>query len=249
MPTLRPQGYGTEKIEEEVKAVFPSARVVRMDLDTARSRKAYETIITDFESYQYDILIGTQMISKGLDFARVSIVGIMNADNVLNMPDFRAFERSFQLISQVSGRAGRYGKRGKVFLQTRAYDNPVWLNVVDNNFENNARQQLAERQMYNYPPFFRLIYLTVKHKQYEDVVRAAASLADRLRHTFGNNVQGPQEPPINRIATYYLQRIILKLDKRISPQAAKKIILDCESNVVGDMGFKGVVVQIDVDPM
>ncbi|MBP5364351.1 MAG: primosomal protein N' [Bacteroidales bacterium] len=248
MPALRPQGYGTEKIEEEVKAVFPSARVVRMDLDTARSRKAYEKIITDFESYQYDILIGTQMISKGLDFARVSIVGIMNADNVLNMPDFRAYERSFQLISQVSGRAGRYGKRGKVFLQTRAFDNQVWLNVVANDFENNSRQQLAERQAYNYPPFYRLIYLTVKHKDYSTAIRAAKSLADRLRTVFGNNVQGPQEPPINRIATYFLQRIILKIDKRISPQAAKKVILDHESSVVGDQSLKGTVVQIDVDP-
>lgn len=248
MPTLRPQGYGTEKIEEEVKTIFPAARVVRMDLDTARSRKAYEQIITDFEERKYDILIGTQMISKGLDFAGVSIVGIMNADNVLNMPDFRAYERSFQLISQVSGRAGRFGKRGKVFLQTRSFDNQVWLNIIDNDFAKNAAQQLAERELYNYPPFSRLIYVTVKHKEYEVAVRAAQQLMSLLTTTFGNRVQGPQEPPINRIATYFLQRVILKIDKRISPQTAKRIITDYESQVIADSAFKGVVIQTDVDP-
>lgn len=247
-PSLKPQGYGTEKIEEEVKSVFPNARVVRMDLDTARSRKAYEQIITEFESYGYDILIGTQMISKGLDFSKVSTVGIMNADNVLNMPDFRAFERSFQLMSQVSGRAGRFGKRGKVFLQTRDFNNPVWLNVVENDFELNAKQQIAERELYNYPPFSRLIYITIKHKEFNIAANAAIALCQKLSQIFGNRVQGPQEPPINRIATFFLQRIILKIDKRISPQSAKKIIVDCENQIIADMSFKGIIVQVDVDP-
>lgn len=247
-PHLEPQGYGTEKIEEEVKAVFPEAQVVRMDLDTARSRKAYENIIGDFENHKYDILIGTQMISKGLDFDNVSTVGIMNADNMLNMPDFRAFERCFQMISQVSGRAGRHGRRGKVYLQTRSVDNPVIQNIVSNNFDKNASEQIAERQEYRYPPFYRLINITIKHKDFHRCAQAAWELANALQQVLGNRVLGPQEPAVNRIATYFLQRIMLKIEKQSRPQQVKEIMMNCVNAVLSADRNKGVVIQTDVDP-
>lgn len=247
-PHLEPQGYGTEKIEEEVKAVFPTAKVVRMDLDTARSRQAYERIIGDFEQNKYNILVGTQMISKGLDFERVSTVGIMNADNMLNMPDFRAYERCFQMISQVSGRAGRHGKRGQVILQTRQIDNPVIQYIVDNNYEANARQQLAEREMYHYPPFDRMINIILKHKNYDTARYAAIEAGERLRQIFGPRVLGPQEPEINRIATYYLQRIIIKIDKQSSPSKVKQIMTDCVNQLLSQEQYKSVVWNVDVDP-
>lgn len=247
-PHLEPHGYGTEKIEEEVKAVFPTARVVRMDLDTARSKSSYETIISDFENYKYDVLIGTQMISKGLDFERVSVVGIMNADGMFNMPDFRANERAFQLISQVSGRAGRHGNRGKVYLQTRDVQNPVVLNVIDNDFDSNAQQQLNERSLYHYPPFYRMLNITVKHKVSYTAEIAALNLCEELRKLFGHRVLGPQPPEVSKIANMYLQRIILKIEKQSSPQQMKRIMMETVNRLIGGGSYKGVVVQIDVDP-
>ncbi|MCQ2202864.1 MAG: primosomal protein N' [Bacteroidales bacterium] len=247
-PRIEPQGYGTEKIEEEVKSVFPEARVVRMDLDTARSRQAYEKIIGDFENYKYDILVGTQMISKGLDFERVSTVGIMNADNMLNMPDFRAYERCFQMISQVSGRAGRHGKRGQVILQTRQADHNVVRHIVENDYEANAREQLAEREMYHYPPFDRMVNIIVKHKEWTTAQHAAMEAGYALKSIFGNRVLGPQEPEISRIATYYLERIIVKIDKGSSPAKVKAIMTDCMNRILSQDQYKGVLWNVDVDP-
>lgn len=247
-PAFEMQGFGTERIEEETKAIFPSAKVVRMDLDTARSRKAYEQIISDFEAGKYDILIGTQMISKGLDFENVSTVGILNADNMLNMPDFRAFERCFQLIAQVSGRAGRHGRRGKVFLQTRSIEHPVIQNVITNNFEKNVREQMQEREMYSYPPFVRLINITLKHKDLTKAQNAAQAVAQQLKAIFGNRVLGPQEPVVSRIATYFLQRIMLKIDKRHRPEKIKAQMMETVNSVLADESFKNTVIQIDVDP-
>ncbi len=247
-PQLEPQGYGTEKIEEEVKAVFPNANVVRMDLDTARSRQAYERIIGDFEQKKYDILVGTQMISKGLDFERVSTVGIMNADNMLNMPDFRAYERCFQMISQVSGRAGRHGKRGQVILQTRQADHPVVQHIVNNDYKANAREQLSERELYHYPPFDRMVNIIIKHKNYDTARYAAIEAGERLRQIFGPRVLGPQEPEVSRIATYYLQRIIIKIDKQSSPSKVKAIMTDCMNHLLSQEQYKSVVWNVDVDP-
>lgn len=247
-PYLEPQGYGTEKIEEDVKTVFPTARVVRMDLDTARTRAAYEKIISDFEQHQYDILVGTQMISKGLDFDRVSTVGIMNADNMLNMPDFRAYERCFAMISQVSGRAGRHGKRGNVYLQTRQADHPIIKHIIDNNYEAHAKEQLKEREMYHYPPFDRMINITIKHKEHETARYAAFEASQRLRSIFGNRVLGPQEPEINRIATYFLQRIIIKVDKQSSPSKVKYIMMQCMNELIAQQQYRSVLFQVDVDP-
>lgn len=247
-PSVLPQGFGTEKIEEEVKTLFPKARVIRMDLDTARSRRAYEQIIGDFEEKKYDILIGTQMISKGLDFDNVSVVGIMNADNMLNMPDFRAHERTFQLIAQVSGRAGRRGKQGKVFIQTRTIDSPVLQAVVSNDYKVNVLRQLSERQLYSYPPFFRLINITLKHKRKEMAEQAAFALAQMLMTVFGKRVLGPQEPPVGRIATLYLRRISLKIERQYQPADVKRVMMQHVNAVLADSQHKGTIVSIDVDP-
>ncbi|MCF0191094.1 MAG: primosomal protein N' [Marinilabiliaceae bacterium] len=249
MPALQLQGYGTEKIEEEVLQIFPQARVVRMDLDTARTRKAFEEIIKDFEEYKYDILIGTQMISKGLDFERVSTVGIMNVDAMLNIPDFRAYERAFAMISQVAGRAGRHGKRGEVYLQTSSPESATIKNAVCGDYITNTQQQMTEREMYRYPPFTRLINITIKHKERQNAMNAAVHLANALRLVFGSRIIGPQEPPIARIATYYLQRIILKMEKGADPRKLKQILMEHINNMLGEQIFKGVNVIIDVDPV
>ncbi len=247
-PYIEPQGFGTEKIEEEVQTAFPDARIVRMDLDTARTRTAYEKIIGEFEEHKYDILVGTQMISKGLDFERVSVVGVMNADNMLNMPDFRAHERCYQMIAQVSGRAGRHGKRGQVFIQTRQADNPIIDSIVTNDYEGNAERQIEEREKYNYPPFVRLMNITIKHKD-EYVAQVAAQVAtQRLVGIFGNRVLGPQAPEIKRIATYFMQRIIIKIDKRSSPQKMKDIMMNVMNTLIAEEQFRRVIFSIDVDP-
>lgn len=247
-PALDTKGYGTEKVEEEIKTVFPEARVARLDLDTTRSKKAFEKIIGDFENHNLDILIGTQMISKGLDFDRVSVVGILNADNMLNFPDFRAFERSFQMMAQVSGRAGRKNKQGLVILQTSDTEHPVIKDVTNNNFINHYNHQLAERELFKYPPFYRLINIAVKHKDNKINRQAANILAGRLRAVFGGRVLGPQEPPVARIATYYIQRIILKIEKKGSPSKAKELLLEAVHAVNAMPEYRRVIIQIDVDP-
>lgn len=247
-PALETKGYGTEKIEEEVKLEFPEARVARMDLDTAKSKKAFEKIIGDFENHQLDILIGTQMVSKGLDFDNVSVVGILNADNMLNYPDFRAFERSFQLLAQVSGRAGRKNKQGLVLLQTSDPSHPVIQDVITNNFISHYEQQLNERQIYKYPPFYRLINLSVKHKDAVVNRKAAIMLGNQLRTVFGDRILGPQEPPINRIATYFIQRIILKIEKKGSPAKVKNLLMEVIHSINARPEFRQVLIQVDVDP-
>lgn len=247
-PALETKGYGTEKIEEEVRIEFPEARVARMDLDTAKSKKAFEKIIGDFENHRLDILIGTQMVSKGLDFDNVSVVGILNADNMLNYPDFRAFERSFQLLAQVSGRAGRKNKQGLVILQTSDPSHPVIQDVITNNFISHYEQQLNERQIYKYPPFYRLINLSVKHKDAVVNRKAAIMLGNQLRAIFGDRVLGPQEPPINRIATYFIQRIILKIEKKGSPGKVKNLLMEVIHGINARPEYRQVLIQVDVDP-
>lgn len=248
MPAIELQGYGTEKIEEEVSQLFPEARVVRMDLDTARSRKAFEQIISDFEQYKYDILIGTQMISKGLDFDRVTTVGILNVDNMLNLPDFRAYERAFAMISQVAGRAGRRGTRGHVLLQTKQVDSPVVLNSISNDFKANAEREMNERQRYGYPPFVRLIHITIKHVDEQVALHSATIIANELTQLFGRRILGPQAPTISRMQNMFLQRIILKMEKTANPAKMKQALMDRINIVLGDYALKGTSVVVDVDP-
>ncbi|PZX11815.1 replication restart DNA helicase PriA [Breznakibacter xylanolyticus] len=248
-PSIETRGFGTEKIEEEIKLIFPDARVARMDLDTARTRKAHEQLIHDFEQHAIDILIGTQMISKGLDFDAVSLVGILDADAMLNYPDFRAFERAFQLMAQVSGRAGRKNRQGTVILQTTNPDHPVIQQVITNNFAHHYAIQIAERETFKYPPFYRLINITLKHKDQNKTHRAADNLALALRHLFGDRVLGPQDPVIARIQNLYIRQIVLKIEKKASPARAKQLIQQAIHALVAQPEYRSLIVQIDVDPM
>ena len=202
---LRSRGFGTEKIEDDIRALFPEARVARMDLDTTRTRAAYERILADFEQGRTDILIGTQMVSKGLDFEHVNVVGILNADTMLNYPDFRAYERAFQLMAQVAGRAGRKDKRGRVVLQTKSIDHPIIAQVMANDFEGMASGQLAERQMFRYPPYYRLVYVYLKHRDEALLDVMAHAMAERLRAVFADRVLGPDKPPVARVQTLFIR--------------------------------------------
>ena len=243
------RGFGTERVEDELVLFFPSARIGRMDLDTTRSKNAYERIISDFEQGRIDILVGTQMVTKGLDFDRVSLVGILNADNLLNFPDFRAHERSFQLMSQVAGRAGRKHKRGKVIIQTTNPEHQVIKQVVANNFEQLFKSQLIQRKTFHYPPYSRLLRITLKHRNSNTLAVAARQLADNLRKRIGDMVLGPEAPLINRIQNYYIEEILLKLDRGVALPKAKAVIRQEMDRMLEYKPYGGLVLSPDVDPM
>ena len=246
---LRNRGFGTEKIEDDVKAIFPEARVARMDLDTTRTRTAYERIIHDFQQGRTDILIGTQMVSKGLDFDHVSVVGILNADTMMNYPDFRAYERAFQLMAQVAGRAGRKNKRGRVVLQTKSIDHPIIPQVMRNDFEGMVAGQLAERQLFRYPPYYRLVYvyLKLRNEQLLDVM--AQTMAAKLRAVFGARVLGPDKPPVARIQTLFIRKIVLKIETNAPMARARQLLVQVQQEMVAEDRFKSLIVYYDVDPM
>ncbi|MGQ1945693.1 replication restart helicase PriA [Geofilum sp. OHC36d9] len=248
-PSLELRGFGTQKVEEEIQQLFPEARVARMDLDTTRSKKGYENIISSFENGEMDILVGTQMVTKGLDFDRVSLVGILNADGMLNNPDFRAFERSFQMMAQVSGRAGRKNRRGTVVLQTSNPEHPVIDFVKRNDFAAFYQQQIEERQAYKYPPFYRLVHLTIRHKNQNVTHQAAVALGNELRKVFGSRVLGPQMPPINKIQDLYLERIMLKMERKASVTKSKQLMQNCINTILSQQRWRYVAVAADVDPL
>lgn len=246
---LRNRGFGTEKIEDDVKAIFPEARVARMDLDTTRTRTAYERIIHDFQQGQTDILIGTQMVSKGLDFDHVSVVGILNADTMMNYPDFRAYERAFQLMAQVAGRAGRKNKRGRVVLQTKSIDHPIIPQVMRNDFEGMVAGQLAERQLFRYPPYYRLVYVYLKHRNEQLLDVMAQTMAAKLRAVFGARVLGPDKPPVARIQTLFIRKIVLKIETNAPMARARQLLVQVQQEMVAEDRFKSLIVYYDVDPM
>ena len=242
------RGIGTERIEEDIQLTFPDVRVARMDLDTTRSRTAYEKIIADFEQGKTDILIGTQMISKGLDFNHVNVVGILNADTMLNYPDFRSYERAFQLMAQVAGRAGRKDKQGLVILQTKSPELPVISQVLNNDYEQLYEDQLAERQVFRYPPFYRLIYVYLKHRK-EDVLEQAAEIAATLLRTgLGNRVLGPDKPPIARIQTLFIKKIMIKVELTASMTKVRDYLKGVQRTLSEDARFRSLIVYYDVDP-
>jgi len=245
---MQTRGFGTEKIEDEIQLLFPDAKVGRLDVDTTRTRKAYEQIISDFENRQIDILIGTQMVSKGLDFENVSLVGVLNADNLLNFPDFRANERSFQLITQVSGRAGRSHERGTVVIQTTNPTHFVIKNILNNDFLSTFQNELEERQKYKYPPFVRIIELTLKHQNIQILDEAASLLGISLRSGLGASVLGPEYPLINRIQNRYLKTIMIKSEPNKSLAKIKEFIKIQISNIKQIAKFNQVIISIDVDP-
>ncbi|NDV46230.1 primosomal protein N' [Paludibacter sp. 221] len=248
-PNLNTKGFGTEKIEDEIKEVFPEAHIARMDLDTTRSKKGYEKIIHDFEEHKIDILVGTQMISKGLDFGGVSLVGVLNADNLLNFPDFRAHERAFQLMAQVSGRAGRKTKQGTVILQTSSPEHPVINQVIQNDYDAMYDTQCAERQLFNYPPYCRLIQVSLRHRDAGTVKAAASQLASAMRTVFGNRVLGPNDPLIARIQNMFIKQILLKIELNASAEQAKQILRQLTNQLQTEPKFKSLWINLDIDPM
>ena len=245
---LQHKGFGTERIEDDIKAIFPEARVARMDLDTTRTRSAYEKIIADFEEGKTDILIGTQMVSKGLDFERVCMVGILNADSMLNYPDFRSYERAFQLMAQVAGRAGRKNKQGLVILQTKSPDLPVIHQVMRNDYENLYFDQLAERQLFRYPPYYRLIYVYLKHRKESVLDLAAETMAQYLRSGLGDRVLGPDKPPVARVQTLYIKKMIVKVEQTASMGKVRDYLLSVQRAIVEDERFRSLIVYYDVEP-
>ena len=246
---LQTRGYGTEKIEDEVRAIFPEARIARMDLDTTRTRQAYERIINDFSAGRTNILIGTQMISKGLDFDRVSVVGILNADTMLNYPDFRAYEHAFMMMSQVSGRAGRRGRRGLVILQTKSPDIPVIHQVVDNDYAAFFRSLLAERREYRYPPFTRLVYVYLKHRSDSLVDTASHEMGSRLRQWFGTRVLGPDRPAVAKVKSLAIRKLLLKIEPGLDLPTVRKYLALAQQQMLQDKRYASLQIYFDVDPL
>lgn len=242
------RGYGTEKIEDRVRELFPEARIARMDLDTTRSAGAYGRIIDDFSCGRTDILIGTQMITKGLDFSGVTVVGILNADTMLNYPDFRAYEQAFQMLSQVSGRAGRRDERGLVILQTKSADLPVIQQVVAGDFQTFARDLLEERSMFRYPPFYHLVYVYLRHRNEQLVDSAAIEMASHLRQAFADRVLGPDKPAVARVKTESIRKIVIKLEQGINLPLARQCMAEARTQLLQDKRYAAMTVFFDVDP-
>ena len=243
------RGYGTEKVEDQVRELFPEARVARMDLDTTHTRNAYERIIDDFSAGRTNILIGTQMISKGLDFDNVSVVGILDADAMLNYPDFRAYEHAFMMMSQVSGRAGRKGRQGLVILQTKSADLPVIDQVVRHDFKSFCTDLLDERSLFHYPPFYHLVYVYLKHTKNEVVETAALEMGSRLRQYFSDRILGPDKPAIARVKTMHIRKIVIKLEHGINLKRVREVLRYVQKQMMQDKRYAALHIYYDVDPM
>ncbi len=245
---LKGRGYGTEKIEDHIRDIFPEARVARMDLDTTRTRNAYERIISDFAAGRTNILIGTQMISKGLDFDRVSVVGILDADSMLNYPDFRAYEQAFMMMSQVSGRAGRKGRRGLVILQTKSPELPIIHQVVSNDYSAMYKDTIAERQEFRYPPYFRLIYVYLKHRSDATADSAAIEMGSRLRRWFGARVLGPDKPAVAKVKSLNIRKLVIKLENGIDMARVRECLRREQGEMMQDKRYSSLQIYYDVDP-
>jgi primosomal protein N' (replication factor Y) len=242
------RGFGTEKIEDEIKIVFPEASVARMDQDTTRNKNSFKKLIRAFEERRIDILIGTQMISKGLDFENLTVVGVLNADNLLNYPDFRAHERSFQLMEQVSGRAGRRQKQGKVIIQTGDPANRIIRLVLRHDFLNMFKIQVEERKTFNYPPFCRMVKLSIKHKDKAQLNHFSDLLGNDLKTIFGKRVLGPESPVISQVQLWYIKTILIKIEKEKPPAKAKQLLVEAIGRIEKEKGASGLRIAIDVDP-
>lgn len=243
------RGFGTEKIEDQIAEIFPEAKIARMDLDTTRTRNAYERLIADFSEGRTNLLIGTQMVSKGLDFDKVSVVGILNADSMLNYPDFRAYEHAFMMMAQVSGRAGRKGKRGLVILQTKNPTLPVIGQVVNNDYEGLYQGILEERRTFHYPPFFHLINVYVKHKYDKVCEQASHELSKTLRSWFSERVLGPDKPAVARVKTMNIRKIVIKLENGIDQQKVREYLKFAQQQMGKDPRYGALQIYYDVDPL
>lgn len=242
-------GYGTEKIEDNLLKIFPDARTARMDLDTTRTRTAYESIISEFQQGKTDILIGTQMVSKGLDFDNVAVVGILNADILLNYPDFRASERAFQLMAQVAGRAGRKSGSGRVYLQTRQPENPILPMIVENNYLRFYDSQLSERMLFHYPPYYRLVYVFIKHRELALLEEFSNILGTRMRELFDYRVLGPDLPPVARVQQLYIRKIVLKVESNLSQYRINETLIALQQELLADKKYRSITMYYDVDPL
>ena len=241
-------GIGTERVEEDLQIMYPDATVARMDLDSTLQKNQYLELINDFQQRRIDILVGTQMVTKGLDFQHVSVVGIINADNIWSFPNFRSFERAFQQMTQVSGRAGRHGDSGQVIIQTFNPQHQVLSDVMENDYHHLYDEQIQERRVFRYPPFYRLIQITLKHRDTEVLNPAADWLAAQLRATFGNRVLGPEYPLVSRIRALYLKQIILRFERNEAIADAKRVMMQMADDLVKQEGWSGIGVYFDVDP-
>lgn len=246
---IRGRGYGTEKIEDEIRNILPEARIARMDLDTTRTKNAYERLIYDFSTGKSNLLIGTQMISKGLDFDKVSVVGILNADSMLNYPDFRAYEQAFMMMSQVSGRAGRKGRQGLVILQTKSPELPVIQQVVRNDYRGFYTNLLEERRDFHYPPFYHLVYVYLKHRDENTVNSAGLELGSRLREVFGTRVLGPDKPAVARVKTLSIRKVVLKLENGIDLPRVRQYLRGVLDAMMKDKRYGALQVYYNVDPL
>ena len=246
---IKMHGFGTEKIEEDLKTLLPEARISRLDLDTTRSKNDYQRILDAFQDKETDVLVGTQMVTKGLDFDSVKVVGILNADNMLSFPDFRAHERSFQLMSQVAGRAGRKGDQGRVIIQTYEPSHPVLQDVLRNDFKGLYEKQLINRRQFGYPPYYRIVLIRLKHKDYQKLNPAASMLASMLRPVFKQDLLGPEYPIVSRVKNLYIKQMLVKFNRDHSAQQVKSLIMEQIHLFQLDPDFKSVQVQIDVDPI
>lgn len=245
---LKMTGIGTERIEEDLQIMFPDARVARMDLDSTLQKNQYLELLSDFEHRRIDILVGTQMVTKGLDFEHVSVVGIVNADNIINYPSFRSFERAFQQMTQVSGRAGRHGDGGKVIIQTYNPHHQVIGNVVDADYQALYEEQIQERRVFRYPPYHRLIEITLKHRESDVLDRAADWMAAQLRATFAGRVMGPEYPLVSRVRALYLKVLTLRFERSEPIADAKRVILQIGDDLAKQEGLSAVSIHYDVDP-
>ena len=246
--TLKMKGFGTERIEDDLAILVPEARIARMDLDSTSQKKRYVEILNDFDDHKIDILVGTQMVTKGLDFDNVSVVGILSADNLISFPDFRAYERSFQQMTQVSGRAGRRGKQGKVIIQTYQPYHQAIRDAMENNYISMYNSQIVERRVFKYPPYYKLIVITIKHLK-EDVANDVAALyAVRLREQFAERVMGPEYPSVARIRNQYLKRIMVRFAVGEAINEGKRIMLRIADEILKDKAFARVQIVFDVDP-
>ncbi|MGN0216589.1 MAG: primosomal protein N' [Prevotella sp.] len=242
------RGFGTEKIEDIIREELPEARVARMDLDSTRSKNAYERIINDFSAGRTNVLVGTQMITKGLDFGRVSVVGILDADTMLNYPDFRAYEQAFTMMAQVSGRAGRRGSQGRVLLQTRSPELPVIRQVVAHDYRGFYNDVIQEREDFHYPPFYHLVYVYLKHKNSDVVELAANELGNRLRQGFGQRVLGPDKPAVARVKTLAIRKIVIKLENGVNLPRCRQYLREVHHLLMQDKRYASLQVYYDVDP-
>ncbi|MBR1519390.1 MAG: primosomal protein N' [Prevotella sp.] len=246
---LRSRGFGTEKIEDIIRQTFPEARTQRMDLDTTRTRNAYERIINDFSHYRTDVLIGTQMITKGLDFDRVALVGILDADTMLNYPDFRAYEQAFTMLTQVSGRAGRKRHQGRVILQTRNAQLPVVRHVVEHDFQRFFQELSEERREFHYPPFTHLVYVYLRHRKEHIVDSAARETGARLRNIFGTRVLGPDRPSVARVKNMYVRKLMVKLENGIDQKLVRQYLRAVQKQIEDDKRYVSLQIYYDVDPL